>query len=73
MFLTFSLAVLGGWGPGHGLHVAQLSAQYVGRMDREVVVAYRAPLAIVVDLHPALVVLAFVPCQTQLDDGGARG
>jgi hypothetical protein len=39
----------------------------MGGMDREVIVAHRAPLAFVVDLHAALIVLPLLARQADLD------
>ena len=66
---TFSLPVLGGRRPGDCLQVAQLATHHLGVVDGEVVIADGAPLAAVEHLHPALVVLALVARQAQLDPG----
>lgn len=56
--LTLSFAVFGAVGPSCGSDEAQLAAEHVGVLDREVVVADRPPLAFVEELYPALVVFS---------------
>lgn len=64
---TFSFPIFGAWMPGDGLHISQLPAHHFGCIHREVIVAHGPPLAIVENLHSALVVFPLVSCQSELD------
>lgn len=73
MALTLSFAVFGAVGPSCGSDEAQLAAEHVGVLDREVVVADRPPLAFVEELYPALVVFSGISWQSDPEALGLSG